>query len=123
MLRLTFPVPTWEDYLALSFDEIRQYGATSVQVVRRLRAALVGLADTIAVEARREAVRGYLDHLNLGVGRLHSMIRTRLRHRRKTARAWAYPAGRLSPRVKLSPRTPIQVHAQLPHGMQQQCVK
>ena len=24
MLRLTFPVPTWEDYLALSFDEIRQ---------------------------------------------------------------------------------------------------
>jgi uncharacterized membrane protein len=68
MLRLTFPVPTWEDYLALSFDEIRQYGATSVQVVRRLRAALVGLADTIAVEARREAVRRYLDHLNLGVG-------------------------------------------------------
>jgi uncharacterized membrane protein len=55
MLRLTFPVPTWEGYLALSFDEIRQYGATSVQVVRRLRAARVGLADTIAV---RGAARG-----------------------------------------------------------------
>ena len=55
-LRLTFQVPTWEDYLALAFDEIRQFGATSVQVVRRLRAALVGLADTVAVEARRDAV-------------------------------------------------------------------
>ena len=41
-LRVVFPVPTWQDYLALSFDEIRQFGATSIQVVRRLRAALVG---------------------------------------------------------------------------------
>ena len=46
-IRVTFPVPTWQDYLALSFDEIRQFGATSVQVVRRLRAALVGLGETI----------------------------------------------------------------------------
>jgi uncharacterized membrane protein len=68
-LRLTFQVPTWEDYLALAFDEIRQFGATSVQVVRRLRAALVGLADTVVVEARRDAVRQYLEHLNAGIGR------------------------------------------------------
>jgi uncharacterized membrane protein len=68
-IRVTFPVPTWEDYLHLSFDEIRQYGASSVQVVRRLRAALGGLADSITVPERRDAVRGYLDHLNLGVGR------------------------------------------------------
>ena len=27
VLRLVFPTPTWEDYLALAFDEIRQYGA------------------------------------------------------------------------------------------------
>jgi uncharacterized membrane protein len=67
-LRLTFPVPTWEDYLELSLDEIRQFGATSLQVVRRLRSVLVGLADAIVVEARRDAVRKYLDHLNLGVG-------------------------------------------------------
>jgi uncharacterized membrane protein len=85
MLRRTFPAPTWEGYLALSFDEIRQYGATSIQVVRRLRAALVGLADTIVVEARREAVRRYLDHLN----------GTRQRHCRKTARAWVIPASGL----------------------------
>ncbi len=53
-IRVTFPVPTWEDYLALSFDEIRQFGANSVQVVRRLRSALVGLGDTIAFEDRRD---------------------------------------------------------------------
>ncbi len=68
-IRVVFPVPTWQDYLALSFDEIRQFGANSVQVMRRLRAALVGLGDTIAVTERRDAVLRYLDHLNLGVGR------------------------------------------------------
>ena len=44
-------------------------GANSVQVGRRLRAALVGLSETIAVRERRVAVQEYLDHLNLGVGR------------------------------------------------------
>jgi uncharacterized membrane protein len=68
-VRLTFPVPTWQDYLALSFDEIRQFGATSVQVMRRLRAALVGLAETITEEERRSAVQQHLDHLIRGVGR------------------------------------------------------
>jgi uncharacterized membrane protein len=67
-LRLIFPVPTWQDYLELSFDEIRQFGATSVQVIRRLRAVLVGLADAVSVEQRRAEVHRYLDHLNLGVG-------------------------------------------------------
>lgn len=45
-LRLVFPTPTWEDYLTLAFDEIRQYGGSSVQVMRRLRSALMGLADS-----------------------------------------------------------------------------
>jgi uncharacterized membrane protein len=68
-IRLTFPVPTWQDYLALSFDEIRQFGATSMQVVRRLRAVLVGLGDTLVIEERRKAVLEYLEHLDQGVGR------------------------------------------------------
>jgi len=66
-IRVTFPVPTWEDYLALSFDEIRQFGASSVQVDRRLRAALTGLIDALAFEDRRAAVCQYLDHLDLGI--------------------------------------------------------
>ena len=37
------------DYLALSFDEIRFYGADSVQVMRRLRSALTGLLDSVTV--------------------------------------------------------------------------
>lgn len=69
VLRLVIPMPTWDDYLALSFDEIRQFGATSVQVVRRLRSALIGLAESVPTQQRRDAVLRYLDHLNLGVGR------------------------------------------------------
>jgi uncharacterized membrane protein len=66
-IRVVFPVPDWQDYLALSFDEIRQFGATHVQVVRRLRAALVGLADTIVANDRRDVVLQYLDHLNRSI--------------------------------------------------------
>jgi uncharacterized membrane protein len=68
-LRLVFPMPTWEDYLTLAFDEIRQYGAGSVQVMRRLRSALGGLADSVAAEARVETVRRYLKHLDAAIGR------------------------------------------------------
>jgi len=67
-VRVTFPVPTWQDYLALAFDEIRQFGAASIQVDRRLRATLVGLSDTITVDERRAAVQQYIDRLNLGIG-------------------------------------------------------
>ena len=69
VIRVTFPVPTWQDYLHVSFDEIRQYGSGSVQVQRRLRAALSGLAESSLLPDRRNAVLAYLDHLNLGVGR------------------------------------------------------
>ncbi|PSC03179.1 hypothetical protein SLNSH_20300 [Alsobacter soli] len=65
--RLFIPLPSWNDMLALSFDEIRQFGATSVQVMRRLRAALVGLQDVATAPERRDAVDGYLDHLDQNI--------------------------------------------------------
>ena len=68
-LRLIFPMPTWEDYLALAFDEIRQYGARSVQVMRRLRSALLGLANSVTADTRIEAVQRYLKQLDLTVDR------------------------------------------------------
>jgi uncharacterized membrane protein len=66
------PAPTWEDYLALAFDEIRQYGASSVQVMRRLRSALLGLLDSVTEAERKVVVQRYLHHLNLVIE--HSVL-------------------------------------------------
>jgi uncharacterized membrane protein len=66
-LRLIFPMPRWEDYLVLAFDEIRHYGADSVQVVRRLRSALIGLADSVTDDTRIGAVQRYLKQLDLTI--------------------------------------------------------
>jgi uncharacterized membrane protein len=68
-LRLIIPMPTWEDYLTLAFDEIRLYGATSVQVMRRLRSALADLADVVPDGPRTDAVKRYLDHLDRAIER------------------------------------------------------
>ena len=67
VLRLVFPMPTWEDYLTLAFDEIRQYGIGSVQVMRRLRAALTALSEQLTDADRAGAVRSYLEHLDLAI--------------------------------------------------------
>lgn len=70
VLRLIFPMPTWEDYLRLAFDEIRHYGAGSVQVARRLRAALAGVAEAAAPSALRAAAVGrYVKQLDLVIDR------------------------------------------------------
>ena len=66
VLRLTFPTPTWEDYLSLAFDEIRFYGATSLQVMRRLRTALFDLASGVPPQ-RQAAIRHYIEHLDISV--------------------------------------------------------
>ena len=63
-LRFVFPTPTWDDFLTLSFDEVRQFGSNSVQVLRRMRSALVGLADSLPTKERALAVRRYLEHLD-----------------------------------------------------------
>ena len=66
-VRLILLLPSWQDYLALAFDEIRQFGANSIQVVRRLRSALAELADISPTAARAEITRRYLEQLDLGV--------------------------------------------------------
>lgn len=62
-LRVIFPTPTWEDFLSLAFDETRFYGATSLQVMRRLRTALHDL-NRVVPPSRQRAIRSYLDHLD-----------------------------------------------------------
>lgn len=58
-LRLVLPRPSWEDYVHLALDEIRQYGGGSIQVVRRLRALLEDCA-AIASPARRACLEEQL---------------------------------------------------------------
>ena len=48
--RLFLPHPSWDDFLSLSFDEIRFCGATSVQVMRRMKALIVDLIDSAPTE-------------------------------------------------------------------------
>jgi uncharacterized membrane protein len=69
VLRVIFPTPTWEDYLHLSFDEIRQFGAHSVQVNRRLRSALLEVADAVESETRAATMQAYLKQLDVGISR------------------------------------------------------
>jgi uncharacterized membrane protein len=47
---IVMPVRTWTDFLALGITEIREYGATSIQVARRLRALLVELGELVLPE-------------------------------------------------------------------------
>ena len=67
-LRLVVPFPTWEDFLLLAFDEIRFYGATSVQVMRRMRALLSDLIEVLPAE-RHAALRHWQERLASTVAR------------------------------------------------------
>jgi uncharacterized membrane protein len=69
IIRVVFPARAWDDFLQLAFDEIRHYGSGSIQVQRRLRAALVGLRAAAPEGERRAAVSNYLRHLDQGIRR------------------------------------------------------
>jgi uncharacterized membrane protein len=46
-LRVIFQTPNWDDFVHLTFSEIRQYGGESIQVVRRLRAMIENLLQSL----------------------------------------------------------------------------
>jgi uncharacterized membrane protein len=46
-LRLIYRTPNWDDFVHLAVTEIRQFGAGSIQVMRRLRAMLEKLVATL----------------------------------------------------------------------------
>jgi len=46
-LRLVYRTPNWEDFVHLAITEIRQYGRDSIQIMRRLRAMLENLIETL----------------------------------------------------------------------------
>lgn len=51
-LRLIYRTPNWEDFVLLAVTEIRQYGAGSIQVMRRLRAMLSNLQQSLPPHRR-----------------------------------------------------------------------
>lgn len=67
-LRLVLSGRPWDDYLELAVTEIRDYGATSVQICRRLRALLDGLLASLP-DACGPAVHAQLHLLDDAVER------------------------------------------------------
>ena len=63
---VTIVTRRWEDVVMLGFTEIREFGATSVQVMRRLRALLEELLATVRPE-HRAAVEEELRRLEASV--------------------------------------------------------
>jgi uncharacterized membrane protein len=76
-LRLVIPVPTWEDFLDLAFSQIRSYGATSMQVTRRMTALLSDLTNALP-EERRPALRHQQKRLESTIVRTFPDIEDRL---------------------------------------------
>ena len=67
-VRLVVPFPVWEDFLCLAFDEIRFYGATSIQVMRRMNALIADLISLLP-EKRHAALRGWEARLQATIER------------------------------------------------------
>ncbi|WP_078626866.1 DUF2254 domain-containing protein [Streptomyces exfoliatus] len=66
--RLVLPGRDWENFLQLAVCEIREYGGSSMQVCRRLRAMLEGLLDTLP-PSQHAAVRAELSLLQKAIER------------------------------------------------------
>jgi uncharacterized membrane protein len=70
-LRLVVPFPTWDDYLLLALDEIRAYGADSVQVMRRMKALIQNLTAVLPNE-RHAGLRDWERRLQGSIARSFS---------------------------------------------------
>jgi len=68
LLRVIFPTPNWEDFVHLSFSELRQCGGDKLQIVRRLRAMIENLIQTLPSH-RQPALQQQLSLLDREVTR------------------------------------------------------
>ncbi len=69
-LRVIFRTPNWEDYVRLTFTELRFNGLESIQVVRRLRAMIEDLVRTLP-EYRHAALQRELALLDRAVQKVY----------------------------------------------------
>ena len=67
-VRVLAGFPAWEDFLRLACDEIRYYGATSVQVMRRMNALMTELLSILPDE-RHPPLRHWQERLDSSVER------------------------------------------------------
>jgi uncharacterized membrane protein len=67
-LRLLIVYPSWEDFLRVAFDEIRFYGAPSIQVMRRMNSLVSELIEVLPDE-RRPALRYWQEQLQSTIDR------------------------------------------------------
>ena len=68
VVRVILPTPNWEDFVSLAMSEIRLFGASSLQIVRRLRAMIENLLAVLP-EQRRPALHEQLKLLDRAVER------------------------------------------------------
>jgi uncharacterized membrane protein len=77
-LRLIYRTPNWEDFARLAVTEIRQFGASSTQVARRMRAMLEDLIQTLP-SYRAAVLQQELDLLQCTVDHEFTVPQDRMR--------------------------------------------
>ena len=71
-LRIVLRTPDWDDFVHLAFTEIRYYGASNIQIARRLRAMIINLANTLPAE-RHAALHQELDLLDRMLDKIYTL--------------------------------------------------
>jgi uncharacterized membrane protein len=109
-VRLVYRTPKWEDFVLLAVSEIRQYGASSVQIMRRLRAMLESLV-TVLPPARAPFLRQQLDLLQVAVEKAFFDPRDRLHATTADSQGLGGASSYVDRDVDLnSPSTPAHLH-------------
>ena len=66
--RLSLPLPSWNDFLHLAFEEILSYGARSVQVMRRMKALIADLLMILPPQ-RHTGLKYWQERLQASIAR------------------------------------------------------
>jgi uncharacterized membrane protein len=89
-VRLVVPFPSWDDLLRLAFDEISFFGATSVQVMRRMNALLADLSAAVP-DDRRTGVAYWGQRLKSIIARTYAGEEERLEAMREDRQGLGVP--------------------------------
>ena len=85
---MIFRTPNWDDFVYLAFSEIRNCGSNNLQIVRRMRAMIENLVQTLPPN-RREALLRQLSLLDREVERIFAYPEEWRLRASRIRRAWA----------------------------------